>query len=77
MTKTRYWTKATLGFAAAFLVAAASASAAELLLDFQFNEGEGLVSRSSVGDVTVSLGTEIDPGLDTNRRIGGTLRACE
>jgi len=50
-----------LGFAAAFLVAAASASAAELLLDFQFNEGEGLVSRSSVGDVTVSLGTEIDP----------------
>lgn len=61
MTKTRYWTKTTLGFAAAFLVAAASASAAELLLDFQFNEGSGLTSRSSVGDVTVSLGTEIDP----------------
>lgn len=50
-----------MGFAAAFLVAAASASAADLLLDFQFNEGEGLTSRSSVGDVTVSLGTEIDP----------------
>ncbi len=61
MTRTRYWTKTTLGFAAAFLVAAASASAAELLLDFQFNEGAGLTSRSSVGDVTVSLGTEIDP----------------
>ena len=42
-------------------VQAASASAADLLLDFQFNEGEGLTSRSSVGDVTVSLGTEIDP----------------
>ncbi len=39
----------------------ASASAAELLLDFQFNEGEGLTSRSSVGDVTLSLGTAIDP----------------
>jgi hypothetical protein len=61
MTRTKYWTKTTLGFAAAFLVAAASASAADLLLDFQFNEGEGLTSRSSVGDVTVSLGTEIDP----------------
>lgn len=61
MTRTKYWTKTTLGLAAAVLVAAASASAAELLLDFQFNEGEGLISRSSVGDVTVSLGTEIDP----------------
>ncbi|MCK9316462.1 MAG: leucine-rich repeat protein [Verrucomicrobia bacterium] len=42
-------------------VQAASASTADLLLDFQFNEGEGLTSRSSVGDVTVSLGTEIYP----------------
>ncbi|MCK9314667.1 MAG: hypothetical protein M0Q48_00780 [Verrucomicrobia bacterium] len=61
MTRIRYWTKIVLGFAAAVLVAAASASAADLLLDFQFNEGEGLTSQSSVGDVTVSLGTEIDP----------------
>ena len=61
MTRTRYWTKTTLGFASAILVAAASASAADLLLDFQFNEGEGLTSQSSVGNVSVSLGTEIDP----------------
>ncbi|MGI6346193.1 MAG: hypothetical protein ACOX2U_03525 [Limisphaerales bacterium] len=49
MTKTRYWTKATLGFAAAFLVAAASASAAELLLGFPIQRRGGFsggVSKS-------------------------------
>jgi len=45
----------TLGASAAY------AAAPQLLLDFQFNEGQGLTSKSSVGNTILTLGEAVDP----------------
>lgn len=61
MKRKSYWKMTTAGIAAALLASTAWAATPELLLDFQFNEGDGLSSVSSVGDTVLNLGTTVDP----------------
>ena len=64
MTNKKYWTNITAGATFAALVVSASAADPQLLLDFQFNEGHGLTSASSVGSTVLTLGQPIDLSND-------------
>ncbi|MBP5759981.1 MAG: hypothetical protein J6W90_01210, partial [Verrucomicrobia bacterium] len=64
MTNKKYWTNITAGAVFTALVVSASAADPQLMLDFQFNEGHGLTSASSVGSAVLTLGQAVDLSND-------------
>ena len=64
MTNKKYWTNVTAGAVFTALVVSASAADPQLMLDFQFNEGQGLTSVSSVGNAVLTLGQAVDLSND-------------
>ena len=64
MTNKKYWTNVTAGAVFTALVVSASAADPQLLLDFQFNEGQGLTSASSVGNTVLTLSQAVDLSND-------------